>query len=91
MSPTFSIPNPETDTGLDSFSGNDISRLQIWALRMSQNPSVCGQYTWLYTVTHTEMSEFGAEEGLSKGQARKMGGSCSKPLNFSMVFRQKIL
>lgn len=31
-----------------------------------------------FTQWSKQMSEFGAEKGLSKGQARKMGGSCSK-------------
>ena len=31
-----------------------------------------------FTQWSKQMSEFGAEKGLSKGQARKTGGSCSK-------------
>lgn len=57
---------------------------------MSQNPSLCGQYTWLYTVTHTEMSEFGAEKGLSKGQARKWVAHAQKP-ELSDGFQEEFL
>ena len=39
----------------------------------------------------TKMLEFGAEKVLFQGQARRMGGSCSKPPNFPVVFREKFL
>ena len=34
-------------------------------------------------------SEFGAEEGLLQGQARRMGCSCSEDLNSLVVFREE--
>ena len=39
-----------------------------------------------------EISEFGAEKGLLQGQAKRIGGSCSKVLNLnSGIFQERVL
>ena len=37
------------------------------------------------------MSDFGAEKGLLQGQAKRMGGLCSKPLTSQFIWGEKFL
>lgn len=40
---------------------------------------------------HTNVSEFGAEEGVLRGRSRRMGGSWSKPPNSRVVSGEEFL
>ena len=72
----------------------DLDTLDLLCLSLLPSPYVVEHKSLCLMHTEgkqTEMSEFGAEKGLLKGQARRTGGSRSEDPNFLMGFWGKFL